>query len=116
MAEPAVDLVEFGPKFIEQHKIDVIPLQEDDHHEKLRAYNARIELLNSIFHPEQHDFDWQIASIDRHLTKQIPNQNQRRIYYKVTWFGGKSQWINQDYLRLHDPYLFIRYASGHNLI
>ena len=32
------------------------------------------------------------------------------------WFGGKSQWMNQDDLRLHDPYLLIRYASKHNLI
>ena len=91
LAEPAVDLVELGPKFIEQHKIDAIPFTADDHHEKLQAYHARIDLLNSIFNPEQHDLDWQIAKIDRHLTKHIPNQNQSRIYYKVTWFGGKSQ-------------------------
>ena len=91
-------------------------MTEDDQHEKIQAYHARVDLLNSIFHPEQHDFDWQIASIDRHLTKQIPNQNQRRIYYKVMWFGGKSQWMNQDDLRIHDPYLIIRYDSRHNLI
>ena len=82
MAEPEVDLIELGPKFIEQHKIDVVPLAEDDHHEKLWAYHARNELLNSIIHSEQHDFDWQVANIERHLHKEIPDKTNEEFTTK----------------------------------
>ena len=34
---------------------------------------------------------------------------------KLTWIGGDKQWMTLDDLRLHDPFLLIRYALKHKL-
>ena len=72
--------------------------------------------MNSMINPEQHDHDWQIEGIEKHVEKQVPNTGDTKMFYKVIWFGGKKQWLTQDDLRLHDPHLVIRHAVKHNLL
>jgi len=81
--------------------------------ETLRAYHARLDLMQAIIHPEQSDYDWQVESIIDWTTK--PNKNRQDILLKVTWIGGDKQWITLEDLRIHDPFLVIKYALKNKL-
>ena len=41
-------------------------------------------------------------------TKGVPENLQ--VLVKVAWIGGDKQWVSLDDMRLHDPYMIIRYA------
>ena len=68
------------------------PLSLDFKDESLRAYHARLDLLQSIVHPEQSDYDWQAENITAWTYK--TNQDSKTLMLKVTWIGGDRQWIS----------------------
>ena len=84
------------------------PLCLDPQHEGLRAYHARLDMMQAIINPEQEDLEWQAETITEWTTKGHPDNLQ--ILLKVTWIGGDKQWVSLDDMRLHDPYMVIRYA------
>ena len=96
------------------HQVKAIPLSKDDKDEKLRAYHARLDVLNCIFQPQEDIYGWQVEHIDKHLIKK--EDDKVNIFFKVIWFGGNKQWVHMDDLRLHDPFLLIRYALKHRLM
>ena len=95
------------------HQVKAIPLSKDDKDEKLRAYHARLDVLNCIFQPQEDIYGWQVEHIDKHLIKK--EDDKVNVFFKVIWFGGNKQWVHMDDLRLHDPFLLIRYALKHKL-
>ena len=91
----------------------VIPLSQDNKDERLRAYHARLDLMQSIIHPEQADFDWQVEEISDWTSKM--HNDKHVVSLKVTWIGGDKQWVDLDDMRLHDPFLVIKYAQKNKL-
>ena len=87
-----------------------LTLSKDNRDERLRAYHVRLDLMHSITHPGQEDFDWQVESITDWTTK-----DNKQIFVKVIWIGGDKQWISLDDMRLHDPHLMIKYALKNKL-
>lgn len=77
-------------------------------HEELRAYHARLYLMQALINPEQADLEWQAETITEWTAKGVPENLQ--VLVKVTWIGGDKQWVSLDDMRLHDPYMVIRYA------
>ena len=88
---------------------DPSPLVNSYKHEDLRAYHARLDLMQAIINPNQSDFEWQVQNIVDWTTK------NDKILLKVVWFGGDKQWITLDDMRLHDPYVVVRYALKNKL-
>ena len=110
-AEPAKPLQKF--EFSTPYKkLKTSPLSERDKEEQLRAYHARIDLMNDMFNGDTHD--WEVEHIDKHLVKK--KDDQINIYFKVVWFGGHKQWVHMDDLRQHDPFMLIRYALRNHLL
>ena len=91
-----------------------IPLTLDRKHEECRAYHARLDLMETIIHPDQSDYDWQVETITDWTKKTCEGVNQ--IFLKVTWIGGDKQWVSIHDMRLHDPYVIIKYALKNKLI
>jgi hypothetical protein len=89
------------------------PLCLDPQHEGLRAYHARLDMMQAIVNPEQEDLEWQAETITEWATKGHPDNLQ--ILLKITWIGGDKQWVSLDDMRLHDPYMAIRYALRNKL-
>ena len=79
----------------------------------MRAYHARLDLMQSITNLEQSDYKWHVESITDWTTKGYLNDQE--IFLKVTWIGGNKQWVSLDNMRLHDPYIVIRYAMKNKL-
>src|SRR5687768_14395171 len=96
------------------NQVKAIPLSKSDKDEKFRAYHARLDLLNDMFQPTDDIYGWQVEHIDKHLVKK--SDDKVNIFFKVIWFGGNKQWVHIDDLRLHDPFLLIRYALRHKLL
>ena len=90
-----------------------IPLTLNKQHEELRAYHARLDLMESILNPDQSDFEWQVEAITDWTVKRHAEVDQ--IFLKVTWIGGNKQWISVNDMRLHDPHVIINYALRNNL-
>ena len=82
-------------------------------HEELRAYHARLDMMQAIINPEQTDLEWQTENITEWTTKGDPDS--LHVLLKVTWIGGDKQWVFLDEMRLHDPYMVIRYALRNKL-
>ena len=89
------------------------PLSLDFKDESLRAYHARLDLMQAIVHPEQSDHDWQVETITDWTCKTYLDTKQ--LMLKVTWIGGDKQWVPLDDMRLHDPYIVIKYALKNKL-
>lgn len=64
--------------------------------------------MQALIKPEQADLEWQAETITEWTTKGDPEKLQ--VLVKVTWIGGDKQWVSLDDMRLHDPYMVIRYA------
>ena len=75
--------------------------------------SARLDLLQAIVNPDQADLDWQVETILEWTTKATKKGNQ--VIFKVNWIGGDKQWVDMETLRLHDPYLVVKYAIQHKL-
>ena len=92
---------------------DVVPIDTDPKSERLREYHARLDLLQAMIHPDQADQEWQVETITDWTTKTHLDEHQ--IMLKVTWMGGDKQWVSVDNMRLHDPYLVVKYAIKNKL-
>ena len=68
------------------NQVKAIPLSKSDKDEKLRAYHARLDILNKIFQPTDDLYGWQVEHIDKHLIKKT--DDNVNIFFKVIWFGG----------------------------
>ena len=86
------------------------PLHNADKLEHLRAYHARLDLMKEVLEPEPKDYEWNIQGIDKYRLL------SGRPYFKVKYFGKVKQWLPMDTLRLHDPFLVIRYGTKHSLL
>ena len=93
--------------------LDPIKLSLDENSENLRAYHARLDLMQAIIHPEQSDYDWQVETITEWTTKD--HLDNQQVLLKVTWIGGDKQWVTLDDMRLHDPFIVIKYALKNKL-
>ena len=89
------------------------PLENGHQLEELRAYHSRLDLLKQMLNPEVSDHDWRVENIVEYRETKTESP---RAFFKVLWFGGKKQWVSMDNLRMHDPYLVIRYGSKHDLL
>ena len=43
----------------------------DKKHEECRAYHARLDLMETIIHPDQSDYDWQVETITDWTQKHV---------------------------------------------
>lgn len=67
-----------------------------------------------MFQPNEDLYGWQVEHIARHLVRK--DEDKVNIFFKVIWFGGDKHWVHMDNLRLHDPFLLVRYAVRHKLL
>src|SRR6476620_9411764 len=91
-----------------------IPLSKSNKDKKLRAYHARLDILNGIFQPTDDIYGWQVEHFDKHLVKK--EDDKINIFFKVIWFGGDKQWVHMDDLRLHDPLQLVKYVITNKLL
>ena len=54
--------------------------------EALRLYHAQLYLLNSIYHPDQSDLDWQVEDIEDWMVRK--HDEAVRIFLLIHWIGG----------------------------
>ena len=92
---------------------DRLPLSTKPSHEKLRAYHTRLDLMQAMLNPDEADMQWQVESVLEWKYK--PCKSGKQVMIKLTWIGGDKQWMTLDDLRLHDPFLLIRYALKNKL-
>jgi hypothetical protein len=81
-----------------------LPISHDHKLEQLRCYHTKLDLMHAMIKPDQNDYDWQVNNIHEW------RKNKDQIFLKVCWIGGDKQWLLLDDMRLHDPYVVIRYA------
>ena len=55
--------------------------------------------------------DWHVENITEWRW-----DKEMAISLKVTWIGGDKQWVSMDDMRLHDPFLVIRFALRNKLV
>ena len=96
------------------NQVKAVPLSKSDKDEKLRSYHARLDLLNDMFQPNGDLYGWQVEHIVKHLVRK--EEDKVNIFFIVIWIGGNKQRVHMDVLRLHDPFLLVRYAVRHKLL
>ncbi len=89
------------------------PSSPDERKECLRAYQARLGVLNDIFEPDISSIDWTPEAIEGHVFK--IKDGTPMIHFKVHWRDGSRAWVRMDVLRLQDPFLVIRYGMRNSL-
>jgi len=62
------------------------PLETTQIGENLRLYHAQLDLLESIYHPDQSDLDWQIEDIKTWQVRK--HKSLDVIFLLVVWIGG----------------------------
>ena len=82
-------------------------------YERLRAYHAKLDIVQAIINPDEADMQWQVESILEWKYK--PCKTGKQLIVKLNWIGGDKQWMTLDDLRLHDPFLLTRYALKNRL-
>ena len=90
------------------------PLDTDVQLEQLRAYHARLDVLNELESPDLSKSDWDVALIERYAVQWLKDDTPD-IRFNVVWVGGDKQWVKMKDLRLHDPLLVLRYGLRHHL-
>ena len=90
------------------------PLTKEERHENLRAYHARLDLMNEVMNPDPTNRNWQAQSIESFVVR--GEGENTRILLKVAWFGGDKQWVQMDEMRLHDPFMVLRYGIRNNYL
>ncbi len=114
IAEPVNGLKDTGNSHLHPDPIFMKPLSKEERHNNLRAYHARLDLMNEVMDPDPTNRDWQAQSIDSFVVR--GEGESTRILLKVTWFGGDKQWVQMDDMRLHDPFLVLRYGIRNNYL
>ena len=114
IAEPKVALQPLGTSGLFPDISVKQPLDTSAKIEKLRAYHARLDVLNEIDSPDLTKADWDVALIADYLVRKREN-GPPDILFKVMWLGGDKQWVKMGDLRLHDPLLVLRYGLRHKL-
>ena len=107
-AEPVTGLKDIPLKLNEY-----APLNSDPKREELRAYHARLDLMQAMLNREPADLEWQVEKIIDWTTKSTKLGSQ--IMIKLAWMGGDKQWMTLEDVKLHDPHLLIRYTLKHKL-
>src|SRR5688572_6939826 len=59
--------------------------------EALRLSHAQIDLLDSIYHPNQSDLDWQVEGIKDWTIRK--HEEVVKTFLLVHWIGGDKQWL-----------------------
>jgi hypothetical protein len=117
MAEPMAGLVDLGvePAQIFPDATLMHPIAPSVKNEQLRAYHARLDMLDDKFIGDPEKADWQAEFIARYITK-IRGDGSKEIIFKVQWLGGEKSWVKMDDLRTHDPFLVLRYGLRGKLL
>ena len=112
-AEPAISLTNLAPN---ESRLapKMEPLSQNELHDRLRAYHARLDLMHALLDPNDDDASWQVKQVIKHLVKDT-GDGEVKHYFKVEWIGGDKQILTMDSMRLHDPFLLVRYGRKHNL-
>ena len=114
IAEPCVQLVDFGETAHFSDPMALKPMDTSNKLECLRAYHARLDMMNEIESPDESKSDWHALYIEKFLVK--PREDDSKdIRFKVQWHGGEKSWVKMDDLRLHDPLLVLRYGLRNKL-
>ena len=114
IAEPQRELVDLGTDGWFPDATMMLPLEQSESLESLRAYHARLDILNDIESPDESKSDWQALFIEKYNIKTRENGSPH-ITFKVQWWGGDKSWVKMDDLRLHDPLLVLRYGLRNRL-
>ena len=93
-----------------------IPISEGEKIEQMRAYHARLGIMNNMFNPDPDALEWTAQSIENHkISPNSKDAEEKWIFFKVTWFGGDKAWMEMNDMRLHDPFALIRYGFQNHL-
>jgi Reverse transcriptase (RNA-dependent DNA polymerase) len=90
------------------------PIDTSNKLEQLRAYHARLDILNDIESPDLTKADWDVQFIEKYVVR-TRKDNSPDIVFKVQWLGGDKAWVKMGDLRLHDPLLVLRYGLRHQI-
>ena len=86
----------------------------NDTMEQLRRYHLQLEYLERLGNRDDPDINWKVEDILDHTVRQ--HKGITRVFFKVKWRGGDTQWINMDDVRVHDPVAVIKYGEKENLL
>ena len=90
------------------------PLQTSDKTEQLRAYHARLDIMNEAYQPDPTQNDWKAELIEKFVHRKNSDESTD-LAFKIHWHGGTKAWMKMDAMRLHDPYMVIRYGVRNKL-
>jgi hypothetical protein len=114
LAEPTMGM-HLGAAILFPDPTALAPLDTTTKMEQLRAYHARLEVINDAFSGDPEQADWKPEFVERYIYRDKGNNGSKEIVFKVQWIGGERSWVRMDDLRTHDPFLVIRYGLRHKL-
>jgi hypothetical protein len=114
IAEPSHGLLDLGTDGLFTDASVLQPLTTSQRIENLRAYHARLDVLNEAESPDMTKMDWDVAMIDKYVVKKREN-GTTDLVFKVIWLNGDKSWVKMDDLRLHDPLLVLTYGLRHQI-
>ena len=113
IAEPEHGLRDLGEAGLFPEATSRQPLQTSDKTEKLRAYHARLDIMNEAYQPDPTQIDWKAEIIEKFVHRKN-SEGDTELAFKVHWHGGTKSWMKMDAMRLHDPYMVIRFSENRN--
>jgi hypothetical protein len=114
LAEPIAGLLDLGTTGLFPDATSLMPLDASTKTEQLRAYHARLDIINDAFSEDPTRSDWQAEFIERYIAR-VQEDGSKDIVFKVQWIGGEKSWVKMDTLRTHDPFLVVRYGLRNKL-
>ena len=114
IAEPAAGLVDLGTTGLFPEATALQPIDATVKTERLRAYHARLDIINDAFSGEDDKADWQVQMIERYISRDKAD-GAKEVVFKVQWLGGGKSWVKMENLRTHDPFLVVRYGLRNKL-
>jgi hypothetical protein len=113
IAEPTAG-VGIGTAILFPDPTSLQPLDASVKTEQLRAYHARLDVINDAFLGDPDKADWQPELVERYICRDNGN-GSNELVFKVQWLGGDKSWVKMDDLRTHDPFLVVRYGLRNKL-
>jgi hypothetical protein len=117
MAEPFAGLtnLDVDPASMFPDATLLTPIDPSIKNEQLRAYHARLDVINNAFSGDPDNADWKPEFIERYICRDR-GDGSKDIIFKVQWIGGDKSWVKMDDLRTHDPFLVVRYGLRGKLV
>jgi hypothetical protein len=117
LAEPLAGLTNVGvePASLFPDATLLRPIDPSIKHEQLRAYHARLDVINDAFSGDPENADWKPELIERYVCRDR-GDGTKEIIFKVQWLGGDKSWVKMDDLRTTDAFLVVRYGLRGKLV